>query len=445
MLAMEKLMVYLPRNSARAEYIFSLLIRDLMGAEFIMTESRDDYFSYAGPRLEYTTTPSGEGIFLQAFGLLEENSVQPQSTGLFTFKKHPAFFPVRDERSLFPFDLFSAAFFLVTRYEEYLSFVPDRFGRFRVSDSIATAGNFLAVPIVNLWANLLKEHIRTVYPLLHFREKKFRFVPTIDIDHAYAFKERNLIRTLGGYGRSLVKGDLKKIVHRTNVLLGIQKDPYDQFDYIREIHIRYGLKPCYFILFADYGGDDNNVTLTGREFHRLLHSLDGSGTLGIHPSLASGKHSGTLSSEIRGLSEILGHEIRTSRQHFLRVSFPETYRSLISNGITDDYSLGYASNPGFRAGIADPFPFFDLVSNRSEPLMLHPVTLMDVTLKDYRKISPVESIELIRSFGNTIKAVKGEFVSVWHNESFDSSGRWRGWQMVYEDLVAYAGGLMNLE
>ena len=438
-------MVYLPGISARAKYIFSLLIRDLIGAEIVMTDRRDDYFSYSGPRLEYTMEPSGEGIFLHPYGLLEEKSIQPQSIELFTFKNIPAFFPVNDDRSAFPFDIFSAAFYLVTRYEEYLPFVPDRFGRFRASESVAADGDFLSIPIVNLWTNLLKDHIRTVYPLLPIREKKFRFIPTIDIDHAYAFKQRNFVRTLGGYGRSLIEGNMKKIALRTNVLLGIQKDPYDQFDYIRKIHSRYGLKPLYFILFADYGKDDNNVALTGRTFRRLLTNLDNSGTLGIHPSLTSGKHPKALHSEIGGLTRILGHGIGTSRQHFLKVSFPETYRNLISNGISDDYSLGYASCPGFRAGIADPFPFFDLVSNRPEQLMLHPVAVMDVTLRDYCKISPGEAVVLSRSFADTIKAVKGEFVSVWHNESFDGSGRWRGWQMVYEDLISYASGLMNRE
>jgi hypothetical protein len=442
---MEKLMVYLPQHSTRAEYIFSLLIRDLMGAEMIMTDRREDYFSYTGSRLEYATVPSGEGIFFCSCGLLEEKSIQPQTIELFTFKNYPAFFPVKDDRSAFPFDLFAAAFYMVTRYEEYLSFKPDRFGRFRASDSIAAAGNFLTFPIVNLWADLLKDHIRAIYPLLRFREKKFRFIPTIDIDHAYAFKLRTLVRTLGGYGRSLMEGNLKKVTQRAKVLLGIQKDPYDQYDYIGEIHRRFGLKPLYFVLFADYGRDDNNVTLSGHTFHRLLRNLDDSGTTGIHPSLTSGKHPKVLHSEIRGLSKILGHEIRTSRQHFLKVSFPATYHHLINQGITDDYSLGYASSPGFRAGIADTFPFFDLISNQSTQLMLHPVALMDVTMRDHCKISPEEAIVLSKSFVDTIMAVKGEFVSVWHNESFDETGRWRGWRKVYEDLLSYADGMTTRE
>jgi len=175
-----------------------------------------------------------------------------------------------------------------------------------------------------------------------------------------------------------------------------------------------------------------------------VRSLDDKGLLGIHPSLASGMDPGILQSEIRGLSEILGHEIRRSRQHFLKVSFPECYRGLVKNGITDDYSLGYASCIGFRAGIADPFPFFDLLTNLSEPLMLHPVALMDVTLKDYGGRSTEEAKEVGRSVADAIKAVKGEFVTVWHNESFDESGRWKGWKSVYKDLLVHCDKVIGI-
>jgi hypothetical protein len=37
-----------------------------------------------------------------------------------------------------------------------------------------------------------------------------------------------------------------------------------------------------------------------------------------------------------------------------------------------------------------------------------------------------------------VKAVKGTFISIWHNESLSNSKRWAGWDKVYEEMIKYA-------
>jgi hypothetical protein len=93
---MEKLMVFMPCITERAEYIFSLLLRDLMGVELILTDRSEDYSSYSGPRIEYNDVPTGEGLFFQCCSLLQEKSVKPKDCKLFTYNNIPAFFPVKD-------------------------------------------------------------------------------------------------------------------------------------------------------------------------------------------------------------------------------------------------------------------------------------------------------------------------------------------------------------
>ena len=66
----------------------------------------------------------------------------------------------------FPFDPFTAGFYMVTRYEEYLGKNKDRFGRFSPKGSIAYAGNFLDKPVVNLWAQSLVEELQKARPYL---------------------------------------------------------------------------------------------------------------------------------------------------------------------------------------------------------------------------------------------------------------------------------------
>jgi len=432
------ILIYIPGITSRVQYIFKLLLQDILGIEYRLTDLKEEFERFGGPRFVYDRIPVEGELFLETAGLLFEAGIYPHELQTTQVKGLPVIFEGRHPRSLLPFDPFSACFYMVSRYEEYSRHKKDKYGRFQVSESIASQGKFLEKPIVHLWAEQLALALLAYFPSLDLRPPDYRFIPTIDIDHAFAYRGRGMIRNMGSAGRSLLKGNVKDISLRFKVLSGMEKDPYDIYDYLHPLHLKMKLSPVYFILFASYGGDDNNISLRDKNFHRILRELDSDDGVGLHPSLSSNKHRDRLESEWRGLSGILGRDILLSRQHFLKISFPRTYRNLIKLGITDDFSMGYASHMGFRAGIAIPFQFFDLSNNEITALRVHPVAIMDVTLKDYLRLSPEESLETIRRVITTIKAVNGEFVSLWHNESLSESGRWKGWRMVYNEMLEMA-------
>ncbi len=432
------LLIFLHGLSNRSNYIFSLLLEDLSGMKISFTENRDEFLACSGPKFSYSVAPLGDELFFESFPLLFQQNIEPQNTDLFSFEESPVFFQVNNKQSALPFDPFAAAFFLVTRYEEHLPFQPDKYGRFRVNDSLAFRGDFLHIPVVNRWALKIRELILTRFPETSYRKKTFRFVPTIDIDHFYAYLSRSFYRTMGGYGRALMKGRILEIFERTGVLLKLHKDPYDNYQLIHRLHEKYHVTSLFFILFAEYGGNDNNVSLNRDRIRSLIHKLDRQGRVGIHPSLASNNKFARLENELEGLALILHRDITISRQHFLKFSIPKTFRTLISIGITEDFSMGYASEPGFRAGIADPFLFFDLTTNEVTHLKIHPVSLMDVTLRDYFRLNATKALKLSKSIVDEVRKVDGEMVSLWHNESFSDSGRWKGWRSIYEELLRYA-------
>jgi hypothetical protein len=276
------------------------------------------------------------------------------------------------------------------------------------------------------------------FPGLRLRHPEYRYVPTFDVDHAYCYRGRSLSRTLGGIGRSGLHGHFGDIGRRLNVLAGRAGDPFDTYDYIRQVLEPRGLHPLYFILFADYGGDDNNVSVRSGLFRKLLRSLDTHQNIGIHPSLSSNKHYLKLRSECDGLCDVLDRDVTVSRQHFLKLSLPKTYRALLQMGIRHDYSMGYASQPGFRAGISMPYPFYDLSKEEVTALTIHPAILMDVTMRDYLRLTPEQSLELASGLVSSVRSSGGEFVSLWHNESLSETGRWRGWRKVFEEMVSMA-------
>jgi hypothetical protein len=59
-------------------------------------------------------------------------------------------------------------------------------------------------------------------------------------------------------------------------------------------------------------------------------------------------------------------------------------------------------------------------------------------MKDYLRLNKVQSLERRAAMIRTIRAVNGEFVSLWHNESLGDTGRWKGWREVYHEMIKLA-------
>ena len=148
-----------------------------------------------------------------------------------------------------------------------------------------------------------------------------------------------------------------------------------------------------------------------------------------------------MEEEIQRLEYITGRKIASNRFNYLRFTMPASFISLNRIGITDDYSMGYATRVGFRAGTCSPFYFFNLLKNERTTLKLHPFAFMDTTLAHYNKIGPKESLDKILLMMKWVKDVEGPFVGIWHNSSFTETGIWRGWRNIFETVAKEASAL----
>jgi len=432
-------LIYTHKITKRIQYIFKFYFGQLLGLEFKFTSDIEFFKASQGIKISYARKPIiGNEIFFNCAGLLFETGVEGQELGFFKYDGQTVFYPVYDKSSALPYDMFAAAFFLLTRYEEYLPYMRDKFGRFDAKESVSFKQGFLHLPVVNLWAEKLKKIIKERYKNVQFVERKFNFTPTIDIDSAYSYRLKGTVRTAGGFLKALMKFDFKEILERFQVITGLIKDPFDTYDLQLRLQKQYDLRPIYFILLGDYGKFDKNIPASSRQFQTLIKSLADYAEVGIHPSFDSNRNNEKLKVEIERLSKILNREITRSRQHFLMLNFPHSYRNLINLDITDDYTMGYASEPGFRAGTCDSYFFYDLDLETATKLKIHPFTVMEGTYKDYLYLGAEESLTRIKKLIDQVKAVDGTFISLWHNESLSNSKRWIGWQKVYEEMIKYA-------
>jgi hypothetical protein len=432
------LLIYTPVINNRINYIFKLILGRILGVEYSITAQYDEWLAYDGPRFCYTPKYEGDELFFAQSSLLLNTGTKKLHIDPVMFEGIKAFFPVAHPKSLFPFDPFAASFYLVSRYEEYLPLIRDIHGRFPASESLALRYGFLQKPVINIWAARIGKILLERFPELKFRKRHFNIIPTIDIDAAYAIKNKGFVRMMGGLIKSLYSKDNERVKKRLRVLTGMEKDPFDSFEFQLEIQKKYNFRPIYFVLMADYGTYDKSIPFQNKPFRDIVKLLADYADVGIHTSYASNDQPELLKIEVQRLSELLNREIQRSRQHFLRLEIPATYHNLLSLDIYNDYTMGYASQPGFRAGICDPFPFYDLDMEIETPLIIHPFMIMDGTLADYLRLSPDEAYEYIRQLIDEVKAVGGTFMSLWHNESLGGQGKWEGWPEIYENMIKYA-------
>lgn len=434
---MNSVLVYTHKLTNRARYMFRLYFGELLGLELKMTDNAEEFAAAAGPKVSYTQQPVKDELFFYSRQLLFETGISEQNISVFDWEGNPVFFAT-GKTSVFPFDPFACGFYLISRYEEYLPHIRDSNDRFDAHNSLAYQHKFLDKPVINEWALMIRKKLEEKYPGIKFPARNYRFEPTIDIDNAYAYRQKGFMRTVGGYAKALLNFDFDDMRMRTRVLAGFQRDPYDTYNYQLELQKKYTLKPVYFFLVGDYGVNDKNLSTQNRRFRELIRHISDYADVGVHPSYGSNADPSRLPVEISRLKNILHREITRSRQHFLMLKFPNTYRHLIERDITDDYSMGFANEIGFRASICTPFNFYDLDHESETSLRIHPFAAMDATLNLYMHLSPEEAVAKVKGLIEVTRKVNGVFTSLWHNETLSDEKQWKGWKKVYEEIVEEA-------
>ncbi len=431
-----KIILLSPAINARMKYL-TRFISGRLGCDVNLTHAdqfnKDNLPSNAFV-VNYGPNLPEECFNIFSEGLMFKKGIDKQVTGHFMQDGQMYLYPAPGGFNL-QFDLFSACFLLLSRYEEYLPFEPDPYGRFEADQSLAFRIGFLEEPVIDQWIMLFKKLLRQKFPALVLPAQSFRYISTFDIDNPWSFRHKGLFRNMAGSLKALWQSRFSDFRQRLAVLQGSMQDPFDNYEYIRNIEMKYDFTSVFFFLFGNYDKIDSNFAWNTLHFKNLVQHLGQDHKTGIHPSLRSNDHSRLLPIEHKRYSTVLGKSPAINRQHFLILRLPETYRRLIEMGIKEDYSMGYASYPGFRAGTSSPFNFYDLADERETDLVVFPFALMDVTLQQYLSLTPQEAIDRIKNIAQQVKLAEGTFISLWHNESLSGQGIWKGWREVFEGMV----------
>jgi hypothetical protein len=334
-------------------------------------------------------------------------------------------------------DPISSIFYVLSRYEEYREQEKDEHGRFPASRSILVKYDWQHKVVCDRWAKVVIEFVfKELYLECELRMRLMnpvKCIPTFDIDNAYAYKNKNATRQILSLGRDLLSADFAKAKERFGVWRGAS-DPYDTYETIEDCLKRFKHARIFWLVASD-GGKDRNIPLSNTKVKDKLNELAKMTKVGVHPGYSSFGSVEKLQAEKKELELAISAEVVDSRFHFLRFTLPESYRQLITAGITCDYSMGFAETAGFRIGTARAISWFDLEKNERTPLSIQPFTYMDGTLNEYLKITADESLVLIRKLYSEIRAFGGNFCFIWHNETISDQGKWKGWKSVFNETL----------
>ncbi len=419
------IVVFVEEVTERLVYTLDFIFKDRK-IPFQITNDPVYYNLLEGFKFNYSNQLFDNGLHLQPSEVLfSEEIVDYQLEKAFFYKEECISFNGI-------LDPIASIFYVLSRYEEYIIAKRDVHDRFQAVNSLQYQFGWLQKCICDRWCEDLISFMESEHKMpLSSYKLETTIVPTFDIDNVRAFDWKEGVRTLYGKWKDWIGKDKRTAIIRREVLQKTMKDPYDTFDYIENIKDR-GFDVKVFWLIGDFAKYDRNVSSLDNRHRKLIEKLAQILTVGIHPSYKSNLSTFYLEREIERLAEILSFRPEISRQHFLKVSLPFTYRNLINYNLYEDYSMGYAEEVGFRAGTARPFYFFDLPKNQMTTLQIHSFCYMDVTLNDYKKLSVDEARKIVQELLQEVQIYGGEIIPLWHNESIGNYDRWKGWYEILE-------------
>lgn len=418
-------------HTSRLNYVLDFVFNQVLKTGFVLCHEHENLSSF--PVLYYSEKNEDNRLtFIPSEIIKDSKSIHQQS--MEDILQALQSWLTTEER-LEKLDIFGVIFCYLSRYEEYFEYSTDQWGRF-----LSKHSRFHSIspdePVVDKMISALKSIILQNFPNYLFPDiSGYNIISTIDIDQAWAYQNKGW-RNFLSISKTIIKGKFSETLRIINVLRGHEVDPFDTYQYISNVHKASALVPLYFILLSDeLTSIDRNHQPSNLHFQKLLYNLSIKNHVGIHPSYHSQGSELILLDELNTLKSIIGQDVTASRQHFLIMKLPNTYRTLLNVGITDDYTMGFADNTGYRAGTGHPFFWYDLYNEAVTQLKIHPFQVMDATLKRYLKLNPTEASKRIDNLKVIALKHGSPFTILWHNSSLDEAGEWKGWRQVYESAL----------
>ena len=425
------LLVFAQQISPRMSYVFKHICTRILGIPVTFTSAIDIFIGHQGPKISYGNIALGNELFFQSQGILEEHGVESQEINVRPWDDTKGFFAVSNQSTL-PFDIFAASFYLLSRYEEYLPHVKDAMGRYPSKESLAFKSQFLQSPVIDIWAQKLKEVFLASFPEMTFQRKEIKNQLFIQAEQPFKYKTKGFLRSFFSYSVDLFGLQFKEIFNRTRVILGMRRDPYDSFKYLITASKNAHYKLSFFFMLGTTEEYLNGVTTYKNKFREVIRYVADYTEVGLVLSKKAQKDVDLLKKEKLQLEEIILQDVKCAYNMDHVVDLPHTYRELVEMEITQDFTMCYANKPGFRASTCTPFLFYDLDYEIKTPLIIVPVA--GVT-SSFNHFDQDKKRTVIVHLQNEVKQVNGHFILGLNNACFGNATDGKFWRSILTETL----------
>lgn len=331
------------------------------------------------------------------------------------------------------FDVLAATFYCISRYEEYLPHTKDVYGRYAHTNSWSYQTQALHLPLVNMWWQTIAQQLSEQGWTIPHKPSSFTLALSVDVDIAFKAAYHSVIKTLGSAIKHAYKGQLKKFFQ---AIKQPATDEFNTFSWLIQLCTQANVQPIFFVLLAaERSQYDKNNTPNSKGFQRFLQHLQQQHLVYLHPSYQSYFDPRLLHTEAKTFEAILGKPATQVRQHYIQFTLPYTYRNYLQQGITTDYSMGYGSINGYRASIATPFYWFDVLADTATHLVVHPFALMDANFIFEEKQTPTQASDTLTTYLHQSKQWHLPLHVVLHNHFVTESSEFAPWRQVWEQFL----------
>jgi len=419
-----EVIVYSEIKSNRLLYVLDFIFHRIAQKKCVLTNDIVSFQQSDKIKINYSENVMQGCINVFPLSLIKNKGIDKTYSPNFSVQKEDFYFE----------DIFSKVFYFLSRYEEVQgNFLPDKHQRFEMN--VINRKEIYSSPIVDIAVRQFFQYIQRHYDAFE-TPYFYKVIYTFDLDNILAFKGKPIWRSSGAILKHLSKKEWSLLKKRVNVLFNNAQDPLEEvYDFIKILSQKHPV--LFFVLCRSNTAYDRAASIDDEDTKRILNHLKDFAHIGLHPSYYSFNNEELIMKEKSILEKVIQQKIVASRQHYLRMDIRTTPKLLINQGFEYDFTMGFASAAGWRAGTSYPFYYYDFDTESATSLLFVPFVFMDGAYFNYQQISIDKALNHIQSIEKQVQDTGGYFIPLFHEMTLSSlffSKMAEKWRMYLQEI-----------